>query len=105
MYKLNELHMKCFFNASFLPVSNLLYNCYALAAAIRGADTLKTRLGCKNGGSPVLPIEDNNEPDFDFKKCRSILGKGTELNVETPQGMGLYYISSLISTNYNIRNS
>lgn len=61
-----------------------------IIAAIRGADTLKARTGCKsglNGSSPVLPLEDNNELVFDFEKCRSVLAKGAELNVETSDGM------------------
>ncbi|XP_051120624.1 VAN3-binding protein isoform X2 [Andrographis paniculata] len=64
------------------------------ATSIRGADTLKARSGYKtrlNGSSPVLPLEDNNEPepDFDFDNCRSILEKGAELNIETADGRNL----------------
>lgn len=58
-------------------------------AAIRGADTLKARSGYKNrlnGSSPVLPLEDNNELDFNFEKCRLILAKGAEINIETADG-------------------
>lgn len=59
-------------------------------AAIRGADTLKARSAYKNrlnGSSPVLPLEDVNEVDFDFEKCRSILAKGADLSIETADGM------------------
>lgn len=65
-----------------------------LVAAIRGADTLKARSGYKNrlnGSSPVLPLEDNNELDFNFEKYRSILAKGADLNIETADGMKLSF--------------
>ncbi|XP_052485482.1 VAN3-binding protein isoform X1 [Gossypium raimondii] len=58
-------------------------------ASLRGAGTLKARTECKNrssGGAPILPIEDNNDLPFEFEKCRSILAKGAELAVETPDG-------------------
>ncbi|KAI3444091.1 hypothetical protein Pfo_000756 [Paulownia fortunei] len=61
----------------------------AAATSIRGADTLKARSGYKNrlnGSSPVLPLEDNNELDFNFEKCRSILARGADLNIETTDG-------------------
>ncbi|KAL3824689.1 hypothetical protein ACJIZ3_020718 [Penstemon smallii] len=69
----------------------------AAATSIRGADTLKVRSGFKNrlnGSSPVLPIECNNEPDFNFERCRSILAKGAELNIETSDGR--YVIRSVM---------
>ncbi|KAJ6863223.1 VAN3-binding protein [Populus alba x Populus x berolinensis] len=54
---------------------------------LKGAATLKARTGCKSRlNAPVLPLEDNNEIDFDFEKCRSVLANGTELHVETPDG-------------------
>lgn len=59
-------------------------------AAIKGADTLKARSPCKNrlsGSSPVLPLEDGNETDFNFDKCREILAKGADLNIEMADGM------------------
>lgn len=59
------------------------------SAALKGAATLKVRSGCKNrlnGGVPILPLEDNNDLDFDFEKGRSILAQGAELYVETPEG-------------------
>lgn len=66
---------------------------YAIfVAAIRGADTLKARSSCKNrlnGSSPVLPLEDGNEPDFNFEKCRDVLAKGADLNIEMADGMNL----------------
>lgn len=58
-------------------------------SAIRGSDTLKARSGYKNrlnGSSPVLPIEDNHDHDFNFEKCRSILAKGAELKIEGTDG-------------------
>lgn len=59
-----------------------------LFIALKGAATLKARTGCKNRlNAPVLPLEDNNDIDFDFEKCRSVLANGTELHVETPDGM------------------
>ncbi|XVE63442.1 hypothetical protein DITRI_Ditri07aG0021100 [Diplodiscus trichospermus] len=57
--------------------------------SLRGAATLKARTGYKkriNGSAPVLPIEDTNDFPFQFEKCRSILAKGAELGVETPDG-------------------
>ncbi|CAK7338083.1 unnamed protein product [Dovyalis caffra] len=61
----------------------------AATTSLKGAATLKARTGCKNrlnGSAPVLPLEDNNDIDFDFEKCRSVLANGTELHVETPDG-------------------
>lgn len=62
---------------------------FHFVSALRGAATLKARSGCKNrlnGGAPVLPIEDNSDLDCNFEKCRSILAKGTELGIESPDG-------------------
>ncbi|CAL0325608.1 unnamed protein product [Lupinus luteus] len=61
----------------------------AAATSLKGAATLKARSGCKNklnGGVPFLPIQDNNDLDFDFEKGRCILAQGAELYVETPEG-------------------
>ncbi|KAJ1433547.1 Pleckstrin-like, plant [Sesbania bispinosa] len=61
----------------------------AAATSLKGAATLKVRSGCNNrlnGGAPILPIENNNDLDFDFEKGRSILAQGAELYVETPEG-------------------
>ncbi|XP_054807998.1 VAN3-binding protein [Prosopis cineraria] len=69
--------------------SDILTLTAAAATSLKGAATLKARSGCKNrlnGGVPVLPIEDNNDLDFDFAKGRSILAEGAELHVETPEG-------------------
>ncbi|KHG12474.1 hypothetical protein F383_17252 [Gossypium arboreum] len=56
-------------------------------ATLRGAATLKARTGCKNrynGSAPLLPFENSNDLPFEFDKCRSMLAKGAELGVETP---------------------
>lgn len=69
--------------------SDILTLTAAAATSLKGAATLKARSGCKNrlnGGIPILPIEDNNDLDFDFGKGRSILAEGAELYVETPEG-------------------
>ncbi|XP_073158302.1 uncharacterized protein [Henckelia pumila] len=61
----------------------------AAATSIRGSDTLKARSGYNNRlneSSPVLPLEDNHDRDFNFEKCRSILAKGAELKVEGTDG-------------------
>ncbi|XP_050216247.1 VAN3-binding protein isoform X2 [Mercurialis annua] len=61
----------------------------AASTSLKGAETLKARTGYRNkltGSAPVLPIQDNNETDFDFQKCRSILAHGIHLHVETPDG-------------------
>ncbi|XP_020547817.1 VAN3-binding protein isoform X2 [Sesamum indicum] len=74
----------------------------AAATSIRGADTLKARSGYKNrlnGSSPVLPLEDNNELDFNFEQCRSILAKGAELNIETTDGRYLLRSVAVILNN------
>ncbi|KAL0383127.1 UNVERIFIED_CONTAM: VAN3-binding protein [Sesamum calycinum] len=74
----------------------------AAATSIRGADTLKARSGYKNrlnGSSPVLPLEDNNELDFNFEQCRSILAKGAELNMETTDGRFLLRSVAVILNN------
>ncbi|CAL5332270.1 unnamed protein product [Camellia sinensis] len=57
--------------------------------ALRGATTLKARLECKNklnGSTPILQIEENNDFEFDFENCRSILAKGSGLHIETLDG-------------------
>lgn len=69
--------------------SDILTLTAAAATSLKGASTLKARSGCKNrlnGSAPILPIEDNNDLDFNFEKHRTILAKGTELSVETPDG-------------------
>ncbi|TKY54635.1 VAN3-binding protein [Spatholobus suberectus] len=69
--------------------SDILTLTAAAATSLKGAATLKVRSGCKNrltGGVPILPLEDNNDQDFDFEKGRSILAQGAELYVETPEG-------------------
>ncbi|KAJ0030603.1 hypothetical protein Pint_14275 [Pistacia integerrima] len=71
----------------------------AATTSLRGAATLKARSGCKNrlnGGAPILPIEDNNDLDFNFEKCRSILAKGTELGIESPHGKYMLRSVSII---------
>ncbi|KAK4369210.1 hypothetical protein RND71_013002 [Anisodus tanguticus] len=60
----------------------------AATTSLRGAETLKARSGYKNilnGSTPVLPIEDNDY-NFNYEKCRSILSKGAELYIETTDG-------------------
>lgn len=58
-------------------------------AALKGAATLKARSGCKkkrlNGSAPILPIEENHKGD-EFGESTSLLAKGAELGVETPDG-------------------
>ncbi|XP_010047027.1 VAN3-binding protein isoform X1 [Eucalyptus grandis] len=70
----------------------------AATTSLRGAATLKARTGCRNrlkGTSPVLPIDqDQNDFDFDFDKGRSVLAKGAELSIETPDGR---YVARTVS--------
>ncbi|KAL2338579.1 hypothetical protein Fmac_013025 [Flemingia macrophylla] len=69
--------------------SDILTLTAAAATSLKGAATLKIRSGCNNrlnGGVPILPLEDNNDLDFDFEKGRSILAQGAQLYVETPEG-------------------
>uniref|UniRef100_A0A2N9EN13 PH domain-containing protein n=1 Tax=Fagus sylvatica TaxID=28930 RepID=A0A2N9EN13_FAGSY len=69
--------------------SDILTLTAAATTSLKGAATLKARSGCKNrlnGSAPILPIEDNNDMDFNFEKHRTILAKGAELSVETPDG-------------------
>lgn len=61
----------------------------AASTSLRGAATLKTRTVSKNrltGSTPVLPIEENNDLEYDLEKCRMILRKGAELSIETSDG-------------------
>ncbi|XP_031285113.1 VAN3-binding protein [Pistacia vera] len=79
--------------------SDILTLTAAATTSLRGAATLKARSGCKNrlnGGAPILPIEDNNDLDFNFEKCRSILAKGTELGIESPHGKYMLRSVSII---------
>ncbi|XP_022863124.1 VAN3-binding protein-like [Olea europaea var. sylvestris] len=73
--------------------SEILTLTAAAATSLKGASTLKARSGYKNKlneSAPVLPLEDNKESDFDFEKCKCILSKGTELNIETTDGRYLF---------------
>ncbi|GMH23278.1 hypothetical protein Nepgr_025121 [Nepenthes gracilis] len=61
----------------------------AATSSLRGASTLKARLGCRNrlnGSAFVLPVKDSNDYDFDFEKCRSMLAKCAEITIETSEG-------------------
>ncbi|XP_057787773.1 VAN3-binding protein isoform X2 [Salvia miltiorrhiza] len=74
----------------------------AAATSIRGADTLKARSSCNNRlnrSSPVLPLEDGNEADFNFEKCREILAKGADLNIEMADGRYLLRSVAVILNN------
>ncbi|KAK3221604.1 hypothetical protein Dsin_008629 [Dipteronia sinensis] len=79
--------------------SDILTLTAAATTSLKGAATLKARTGCKNrfnGRVPVLPIEDNNDVDFNFNKCRSVLAHGTELGVETSNGKYMVRTVSII---------
>ncbi|GFQ01409.1 hypothetical protein PHJA_002284800 [Phtheirospermum japonicum] len=74
----------------------------AAATSIRGVDALNARSGFKNmlsGSSHVLPLEDSNEIDFDFEKCRLILARGADLYVEKTDGQYLLRSVSIILNN------
>ncbi|KAL5773043.1 hypothetical protein ACOSP7_012659 [Xanthoceras sorbifolium] len=82
--------------------SDILTLTAAATISIKGAATLEARTGCKNrfnGRAPVLPIEDNNDVDFDFEKCRSILARGTELGIESSDGKYMVRSVSIILDN------
>ncbi|XP_012477924.1 VAN3-binding protein [Gossypium raimondii] len=69
--------------------SEILTLTAAANTSLRGAAILKAKTGCKNrfnGSAPLLPFEDSNDLPFEFDKCRSMLAKGAELGVETPDG-------------------
>ncbi|CAA2976466.1 Hypothetical predicted protein [Olea europaea subsp. europaea] len=73
--------------------SEILTLAAAAATSQKGAATLKARSGYKNklnGSAPVLPLDDINESDFDFEKCKSILAKGMDLYIETADGRYLF---------------
>jgi hypothetical protein len=71
-------------------VSEILTLTASATTSLRGAATLKARRGCKinrlNGSAPVLPIEDSSYLPPEFDKNTSVLAKGTDLFVETPDG-------------------
>uniref|UniRef100_A0A1J3JGP2 VAN3-binding protein n=1 Tax=Noccaea caerulescens TaxID=107243 RepID=A0A1J3JGP2_NOCCA len=71
-------------------VSEILTLTASATTSLRGAATLKARRSCKinrlNGSAPVLPIEDSSDFPPEFDKNTSILAKGTDLFVETPDG-------------------
>ncbi|GAV86200.1 Auxin_canalis domain-containing protein/PH_2 domain-containing protein [Cephalotus follicularis] len=79
--------------------SDILTLTAAATTSLKGAATLQARAGCKtkiNGSTPLLPIVDNNDIDFDFNKCKSILAKGAELSVGTPNGKYMVRSVSII---------
>ncbi|CAN0912315.1 hypothetical protein LINGRAHAP2_LOCUS27311 [Linum grandiflorum] len=79
----------------------------AATTSLKGAATLKARTECKNrlmnASVPILPIEDSHELDLDFNKNRSMLSSGTELHVETPDGMHSFIKSILTSIRAALR--
>ncbi|KAL9224603.1 hypothetical protein vseg_000622 [Gypsophila vaccaria] len=84
--------------------SDILTLTAAATTSLRGAATLKARGGCKKmlNGTPILPIEVDHtklDEDLDFEKCRSILSKGAQLTIETPDGRCVKRIVSLYLTN------
>ncbi|XAR51227.1 hypothetical protein NMG60_11005792 [Bertholletia excelsa] len=83
--------------------SDILTLTAAAATSLRGAATLKARSGCKNrlnGSIPVLPIDQENSGfEFDSEKCRSILAKGMEINIETSDGRRMLRSVSVVLTN------
>ncbi|CAL5383583.1 unnamed protein product [Camellia sinensis] len=88
------------FHLSFTSFETLEFD------TLRGATTLKARLECKNklnGSTPILQIEENNDFEFDFENCRSILAKGSELHIETLDGTfceDFLYVGTLIEICY-----
>ncbi|KAF8400441.1 hypothetical protein HHK36_013739 [Tetracentron sinense] len=82
--------------------SDILTLTAAAATSLRGAATLRARPGRRNrvnGRSPVLPLEENNDFGFDFDKCRSLLAKGAQLSIETPDGKRMMKSVSVILNN------
>ncbi|XP_042515296.1 VAN3-binding protein isoform X2 [Macadamia integrifolia] len=74
----------------------------AAATSLKGAATLKGRPSHRdkiNGVAPILPIEENNDFDFDFDKGRSLLAKGAVLGVESPDGKSMLRSVSIILNN------
>ncbi|KAL0681831.1 hypothetical protein Bca4012_048678 [Brassica carinata] len=72
-------------------VSEILTLTASATTSLRGAATLKARRSCKinrlNGSAPVLPIEDSSDLPPEFDKNTSLLAQGTDLLVETPDGI------------------
>ncbi|CAN4084331.1 unnamed protein product [Withania somnifera] len=82
-------------------VSDILTLTAAATTSIRGAETLKARSGNKNilNCTPVLPIEDSNDYNFNYKKCKSILAKGAELYIEKSDGRSKLRSVSIVLNN------
>ncbi|KAL6569847.1 hypothetical protein OROMI_014361 [Orobanche minor] len=56
-----------------------------------------------NGSSLVLPFEGNNEiTEFDYDKCRPILAKGVNLNIETSNGRDVLRSVAVILKNRKV---
>ncbi|KAM7252638.1 hypothetical protein ACFE04_008147 [Oxalis oulophora] len=69
--------------------SDILTLTAAATTSLKGAATLKARTVCKNkfnSTAPELPLEDKNEFSFNFEKYKSVLAKGAQFGVETPDG-------------------
>ncbi|XP_047321724.1 VAN3-binding protein [Impatiens glandulifera] len=77
----------------------------AAATSLRGAAALKARSRMKtnrfNTAAPILPIEEKNEEEdhFEFDKCRAILGKGSQLNIQASDGRCKIRTVSIVLSN------
>ncbi|WZZ21513.1 hypothetical protein YC2023_122900 [Brassica napus] len=72
-------------------VSEILALTASATTSLKGAATLKARRSCNinrlSGSAPVLPIEESSELPPEFDKNRYLLSQGTDLFVETPDGV------------------
>ncbi|KAJ8425997.1 hypothetical protein Cgig2_007811 [Carnegiea gigantea] len=85
---------------SATSTSDILTLTAAATTSLRGAATLKERVGCRNrlNSTPlVLPIQLDGkfDDDFDFEKRRLALAKGTILTIETYDGKCITRVVSL----------
>ncbi|KAL0735021.1 hypothetical protein Bca4012_011231 [Brassica carinata] len=72
-------------------VSEILALTASATTSLRGAETLKARrsfnINRLNGSEPVLPIEGSSDLPPEFDKNTYLLAQGTDLFVETPDGI------------------
>lgn len=75
----------------------IILSCVYFCIALRGAAALRARTGRRerDASANTLPVEENNncDFDFDFAKYRALLARGAEVEVRTSDGKEMPLLS------------